>query len=90
MQAQYLVETQLLHRVAGNPDCWFRWTDHALQRMGEYGRTADDVIAALTNGHVVRIDVKEDLFFGFVAKILMERLLRWQRPCWSGLSQSRS
>lgn len=63
MQVDYQPETVLLRRIAANSDCWFRWSEHALQRMAEYNRTADDVICALTNGHVKRVDVKEDVIF---------------------------
>jgi hypothetical protein len=63
MQAEFKAETEILHRVASNPDCWFRWTDHAEKRMAQYGRTADDVICALINGQVTRVDVKEDIIY---------------------------
>jgi hypothetical protein len=56
-------ETMLIRRVASKPDCWFRWMPHAEQRMQEYGHVADDVIVALTNGHVLRVDVQEDIVF---------------------------
>jgi len=36
--------------------------------MSEYGHVADDVIAALTNGHVIRVDVMEDIVFRVVGK----------------------
>ncbi len=60
---KYHAETMLVRRVAANADCWFRWTAHAEQRMAEYGHTADDVIAALINGQVIRVEVKEDVIF---------------------------
>ncbi len=59
---QFHAETLHIRRVASNPDCWFRWMPHAEERMaGQY--TADDVIEALTNGHVIRVDVQEDVVF---------------------------
>jgi hypothetical protein len=59
----YRNETALIRRVASNQDCWFRWMPHAERRMAQYGHTAEDVILALTNGHVIRVDVQEDIVF---------------------------
>jgi hypothetical protein len=59
----YHSETAQIRRVASDPDCWFRWMPHAELRMAQYGHTADDVIVALTNGHVIRVDVGEDIVF---------------------------
>jgi hypothetical protein len=64
----YARETTRIRQVASNPDCWFRWMPHAEQRMQERGYVADDVITALTNGHVVRVDVREDVVFRVVGK----------------------
>jgi hypothetical protein len=49
----YVTETQILHRVARDPDCSWRFTKHALKEMAKHGWTADDVIHAVTNGRVV-------------------------------------
>ena len=65
---QFPRETARIRQVASNPDCWFRWMLHAEERMEQYGRVADDVIAALINGHVVRINVMEDVVFRVVGK----------------------
>jgi hypothetical protein len=56
-------ETELLNRVASNPDCLWRWTEHAQVRMAERGHNAEDVIHALMFGQVLRIDAKEDIVF---------------------------
>ena len=65
---EFKAETEVVRRVAANPDCWFRWTDHAELRMAQYGKTANDVICALINGHVVRVDVYEDVVFRIKGK----------------------
>ena len=56
-------ETMLIRRVTSNHDCWFRWMPHAELRMDQTGRVADDIIEALTNCHVIRVDVQEDIVF---------------------------
>ncbi len=60
---KFHAETLHIRRIASNPECWFRWMPHAEQRMADYGHTAYDVIEALTNGHVIRVDVQEDVVF---------------------------
>jgi hypothetical protein len=60
---KFHAETMLVRRVASRPECWFRWMPHAEMRMEQSGYVAEDVIAALTNGHVVRVDVQEDIVF---------------------------
>jgi hypothetical protein len=64
----YARETAQIRRVSSNPDCWFRWMPHAELRMKQYGHVAEDVIAALMNGHVIRVDVQEDIVFRVVGK----------------------
>jgi len=62
-EISFKVETELLNRIASNPDCWWRWTDHAQVRMLERGHNAEDVLHALMFGQVVRVVVKEDVVF---------------------------
>ena len=56
----YVTETQILRRVANNPDCSWRFTRHALEEMANDGWTADDVRHAVMNGRVVLEEQKQD------------------------------
>jgi len=62
-QPHYVSETQILRRVARNPECRFVWTKHALKAVADDGRTALDVEQALTNGQVVLHEQKQDLLW---------------------------
>ena len=61
--SQYLVETAKLRKVASNPKCRWRWTNHALERMTERGITAPDVQRAVKTGQVVLHELKRDLIW---------------------------
>lgn len=67
-QPSFINETASMRRIASKPDCWFRWMPHAEMRMQQYGHVAEDVIAALMNGQVIRVDVQEDIVFRVVGK----------------------
>ena len=62
-QPHYISETQILRRVARNPNCRFIWTKHAIRAVADDGRTAGDVELALTNGQVVLHEQKQDLLW---------------------------
>lgn len=49
----YVTETQILRRIANDPDCSWRFTNHALEEMENDGWTADDIRHAVMNGQVV-------------------------------------
>jgi hypothetical protein len=59
-QPFYVRETQVLHQVANDPDCSWRFTKHSLEEMLEDGWTVDDVKHAVTNGRVVLVEQKRD------------------------------
>jgi hypothetical protein len=56
----YVTETQTLRRVANNPDCRWRFTQHALEEMENDGWTGDDVRHAVMTGQVVLEEQKQD------------------------------
>lgn len=62
-QPHYVTETQVLRRVARNPQCRFRWTRHAIQAVIDDGRTTQDVEDMLTNGQVLLHEQKQDLLW---------------------------
>jgi Domain of unknown function (DUF4258) len=62
-QAHYVSETQILRKIARNPECRFRWTKHALKAIVDDGRTTQDVENALINGQVVLHEQKKDLLW---------------------------
>jgi hypothetical protein len=62
-QPHYVSETQILRRIARDPDCRFIWTRHALQSVIDDGRTTLDVEQALTNGRVILHEIKQDLLW---------------------------
>ena len=62
-ETSHAVETELLNRVASDPDCWWKWTDHAELRLAQGDHNADDVMYALMYGQVMRVDVQEDIVF---------------------------
>jgi hypothetical protein len=59
----YAEETAILRALAANDNCRYIWTKHALGRMAERKITADDVIAALTNGHISFHEIKRDILY---------------------------
>lgn len=62
-QPHYVSETQILRRLALNPECRFVWTRHALKAVADDGRTALDVEYALMNGQVILQEQKQDLLW---------------------------
>jgi hypothetical protein len=62
-QPLYRAETALLHRLVSDPQCRFDWRRHALDRMAERKILAADVIQALTNGHIVFHENKQDVLY---------------------------
>lgn len=62
-EPHYVTETQILRRVARDPNCRFRWTKHALQAVKDDGRTTEDVEYALTNGQVILQEQRKDLLW---------------------------
>jgi len=62
-QAAYTLETAALRRILAKPDCRFRWTTHALERMSERGIHPEDVKRALMNGQIIFHEVKEDILY---------------------------
>ena len=62
-QPHYVTETQILRRVANDPNCGWRFTRHALQEMGNDGWTADDVKHAVMNGLVILEEQKRDVLW---------------------------
>jgi hypothetical protein len=59
----YISETQILRRVASNPNCRFIWTIHAIKAVADDGRTTGDVEFAVMNGQVVLHEQKQDLLW---------------------------
>ncbi len=59
-QVAYQTETTVLHGVATDPQCRWRWTRHALEQMAKRGITAPDVQEALTNGYVEIVERKQE------------------------------
>ena len=59
-QIAYQTETAILHGVATDPQCGWKWTRHAEEQMAERGITAPDVQEALMNGYVDIVDRKRD------------------------------
>ncbi len=59
----YVSETQILQRVARDPQCRFRWTFHAQEQMVARRITAEDVIHALMHGHVMLEEYKKDILW---------------------------
>jgi hypothetical protein len=63
-QPLYNAETALLRRLVANPECRFRWTKHAIERMIKRGIVAEDVKCALMNGQIMFHEaLKHDLFY---------------------------
>lgn len=60
----YVTETQILRRIANDPQCRWKFTVHSLKEIAADGWTANDVIHALmTNGQVVLHEQKKDLLW---------------------------
>src|SRR5687767_5882496 len=61
-QASYVTETQILHKVAGNPECRWDYTKHALKRMDPSDRDVShaDIEHALMKGHVILIETNKN------------------------------
>jgi hypothetical protein len=62
-QQSYVAETQVLRRVASNPECTWSYSKHAEERMAERNIQASDIQQALINGHVVLEERKRDLLW---------------------------
>ena len=69
-QPLYGPETALLHRLVSDPQCCFVWTRHALEMMAERKILAEDVIAAMTNGHIIFHENKRDVLYRVEGKDL--------------------
>jgi hypothetical protein len=52
---QYQAETEVVRRIANDPGCRWRWTDHVQMRMVERGITAADILRAVKSGAVDQI-----------------------------------
>jgi hypothetical protein len=59
----YVTETQTLQRVARHPRCRIKWRKHARDQMAARNINAEDVIHALTNGHVTLEEMKQDVLW---------------------------
>ena len=59
-EPHYVSETQLLRRIAGDPNCRFIRTKHVLERMEERQITAPEMAYVLMNGQVVLQEMKRD------------------------------
>jgi hypothetical protein len=62
-QPHYVTETQLLRRVASDPECRFIWTKHALEEIAKDGRNAADIEFGLTTGQVMLQEHKKDMLW---------------------------
>ena len=60
VEPHYVHETQVLRKVAGNPDCRWKFTRHALVEMSKDGWTISDVQNAVMNGQIVLEEQKRD------------------------------
>lgn len=63
VQPHYVSETQVLRKVAGNPECRFIWTKHALKAVADDNRTTLDVEQALIRGQVILQEQKRDILW---------------------------
>ena len=63
VQPHYVSETQVLRRVAQNPECRFIWTKHALKAVADDKRTTLDIEQALMNGQVILQEQKRDILW---------------------------
>lgn len=70
VQPHYVWETQVLRRVATNPDCRFVWTKHALKAVADDNRTTLDAEQALMNGRVVLQEYKRDILWRVIGSDL--------------------
>lgn len=62
-EARYVSETQILQRIANEPACRFKFTQHAIDQMEGRGIIAADVEHVLMNGQVVLIENKRDILW---------------------------
>lgn len=62
-QANYLVETQRVRRVAAHPYCRYRWTKHALEMMIERHISAPDIEHLMNTGQVTLEERKRDILW---------------------------
>ena len=62
-QQSYVKETQILRRVASDPECSWEYKKHALKRMAERNITAPDIEQVLIKGHVVLEEWKNDILW---------------------------
>jgi len=67
---QFVSETQLVRRVAANPECRFRWTKHSLVEVAKERWTATDVEYSLTNCQVTLVEWKKDVLYRSVGTSL--------------------
>lgn len=63
VQPHYVSETQILRRVARNPNCRFIWTKHALKEVADDGRTTLDIEQSLMSGQVILQEQKRDILW---------------------------
>jgi hypothetical protein len=74
----YAAETALLHQLVTDPECRFTWTNHALEQMVARNIVAEDVIQALTNGHILFHEIKRDTLYRVDGRDLDGRRLQVQ------------
>jgi hypothetical protein len=77
-QPLYSQETAVLHKLAADPTCRFKWTVHAQDRMKERNITAEDVINALINGQISFHETKKDILYRVVGQDLDGKRLEVQ------------
>jgi hypothetical protein len=63
-QPHYVTETQILRRVANDPECSWRFTKHSLVAIADDQRTADDVKHGVMGGRVMLVESKQTFFGG--------------------------
>jgi DNA-binding transcriptional regulator YiaG len=69
-QPLYDAETALLHRLVIDPNCCFDWTRHVLEQMVARNILAEDIIEAMTNGHIIFHETKRDILYRVEGKDL--------------------
>ena len=76
-QPHYITETQVLRRIANDPQCRWKFTAHSLEEIAADGWTANDVkYALMTNGQVVLQEQKKDVLWRVEGRDLDGGLIR--------------
>ena len=65
IRPHYVSQTQIVRKIARNPDARWEFRVHALQRMSEFNPplTQSDVENALMHGQVIYIEEKTDILW---------------------------